>query len=68
MLLQSRHAEHTIVRCLLRVPGVEASQIDTEVEKTFRRLQKLKELQRMRDSVARTKSFLMLSNDFAQDE
>ena len=53
---------------LLRVPGVEASQIDTEVEKTFRRLQKLKELQRMRDSVARTKSFLMLSNDFAQDE
>ena len=55
---------------LLRVPGVEVSQIDAEVEKlekTFRRLQELKELQRMRDSITRTKSFLMMSNDFIED-
>ena len=53
---------------LLCVAGIEVSQIDSEVEKTMRRLEELKELQRMRDSIARTKSFVMLSNDFVEDK
>ena len=47
--------------------GLEASQIDAEVDKTLRRLKELKEIQHMRDCIARSESLLTVIDDFTED-
>lgn len=57
------------------VTGVEPGQLDAEMAKTLQhmeelqqRLEELKQLQDMRESIARNKNFLKLSNVFAEDK
>ena len=47
--------------------GLEVSQIDAEVDKTLRRLKELKEIQHMRDCIARSESLLTVIDDFTED-
>ena len=80
LIAQSQHTNDTLV-LMWTTTGIEASQIaptisqiDTEMEELRRRMEELcrhkyqlEEVQRVRDRITRSKSFLILSNDLVED-